>query len=167
LNSLKTEERLAEFVDACRQQGIKATHQRREIFRELVQTKEHPDAKTLYDRVRQRVPAVSLDTVYRTLKLFEEKGIIWRVGTTQGNARYDANTDPHGHFICSECGMIWDVHSEALNRFTVPHEVAEIGSVDTVCLQLRGRCWKCQAGTQKRQEAAGPKIRALKASPQS
>ena len=146
LDSSKIERRVAEFVDACHRQGVKATHQRTEILRELVATQEHPDAETVYARVRQRIPAISLDTVYRTLKMLEDMGIITRVGSMRYRTRFDANTDRHHHFVCCECGMIVDFYSDVLDRFPVPREVAELGNVDWVHVELRGRCGKCQPG---------------------
>ncbi len=143
--------RTADFLESCRNQGIKATHQRMEILRELVDTDEHPDAETLYKRVRRRIPTISLDTVYRTLRLLEDKGVIARVGSAQERARFDAHTDRHHHFVCTECGLIGDVYSEALDRFAAPPEVSAMGSVDGVYVELRGRCRKCQ------QEAKNPK----------
>lgn len=146
LDSTKIERRVAEFVDACRRQGVKATHQRIEILRELVATQEHPDAETICARVRQRIPTISLDTVYRTLRMLEDKRVIARVGSMWDRTRFDANTDRHHHFICCECGTISDFYSDALDRFPVPHKVAEMGSVDWVYVELRGRCRKCQSG---------------------
>lgn len=140
------EHRVAEFVDACHRQGVKATHQRTEILRELVATQEHPDAETIYTRVRRRIPTISLDTVYRTLRLLEDKGVIARVGSIRDRTRFDPNTDRHHHFVCEECGMIGDFYSEVLDRFPVPRDVAAMGSVDRVYVELRGRCRKCQAG---------------------
>lgn len=150
MGSPNTERSVAEFPNACRRQGVKATHQRTEILRELVGTEEHPDAETIFERVRERIPAISRDTVYRTLKLLEEKGVISRVGSTRDRARFDANTDRHHHFVCCECGMIGDFYSDVLDRFPVPREVAEMGSVETVYVELRGRCRKCQAGAMER-----------------
>lgn len=150
MDSQKTVRSVAEFVDACRRQGVKATHQRTEILRELVGTTEHPDAETLFRRVRQRIPAISLDTVYRTLKLLEDKGIISRVRSMGDRARFDANTDRHHHFVCCECGMIGDFYSDVLDRFPVPRKVAEMGCVDGVYVELRGRCRKCQLEGRKR-----------------
>ena len=89
---------------------------------------------------------ISLDTVYRTLKLLESKGVISRVGSMQERSRFDANTAHHHHFICTECGMIGDFYSDALDRIQVPHEAAGMGSVDEVCVELRGRCRRCQTG---------------------
>ena len=144
------EERLAAFAGHCRKAGLKATHQRIEIYRELATTEEHPDADTVYERVRKRIPALSLDTVYRTLRMLEEKGVISRVGSLGERTRFDANTDRHHHFVCCECGMIGDFYSDVLDRFPVPREVAEMGSVDGVYVELRGRCRKCQPGAKKR-----------------
>jgi len=149
LDNSEIERRVAEFVDACRRQGVKATHQRIEILRELLATQEHPDAETIYDRVRQRIPTISLDTVYRTLRTLEDMGAITRVGSMQDRARFDANADRHHHFVCCECGMIGDVYSDVLDRFPVPRELAEMGSVDWVYVELRGRCQKCQARAKK------------------
>ena len=136
--------RVADFVEACRRQGVKATHQRTEILRELAGTEEHPDAETVFKAVRQRIPAISLDTVYRTLRLLEDKGVISRVGSIRDRARFDANTDKHHHFVCSECGLIRDFHSDALNDVPAPAEVQGMGRVDSVYVELRGRCRKCQ-----------------------
>ncbi len=141
--------RVAEFVGACRRHGVKATHQRTEIVRELSGTAEHSDVETIHSRVLRRIPAISLDTVYRTLRMLEDKGVIARVGSMQERVRFDANTDRHHHFICCECGMIGDFYSEARTRFPIPPEVAEIGSVDGVYVEVRGRCRKCQARAKK------------------
>lgn len=144
MNSPNIERRVADFVAVCRRHGIKATHQRTEILRELAATKEHPDAETIYMRVRQRIPAMSRDTIYRTLNLLEENGVIARVRSTRNRARFDANTDRHHHFVCMECGMIGDFYSDAMDRVPLPREVAAMGSVDGVYVELRGRCRKCQ-----------------------
>ena len=150
MDSSTIERRVAEFLDACRRQGVKATHQRMEILRELVATREHPDAETIYARVRQRIPTISLDTVYRTLRVLEDMGTIARVGSMGDRARFDAKADRHHHFVCRECGMIGDFYSDPLDRFPVPREVAEMGSVDWVYVELRGRCRKCQSGVENR-----------------
>ena len=138
------QKRVAEFVETCRQRGIKATHQRTEILRELAATGEHPDAETIYTRVSKRIPAISRDTVYRTLRMFEEMGVISRVGSINERARFDANTDRHHHFVCTECGMVRDFYSDALNHFKHPPEVSKMGEVDSVYVELRGICRKCR-----------------------
>lgn len=138
------EQRVAEFLAICRRQGVKATHQRTEILRELASSGEHPDAETILVRVRQRIPAISVDTIYRTLRLLEDSGVIARVGSMRDRTRFDANTDRHHHFVCTECGLIGDFYSDAMNRLPVPREVSEMGSVEGVYVELRGVCRKCK-----------------------
>jgi Fur family peroxide stress response transcriptional regulator len=150
VDRLKKNRRIAEFVDALRRQGIKVTHQRTEILRELAATDEHPDAETLHGRVRKRMPSISLDTVYRSLRLLEDKGVISRVGSMRDRARFDSNTERHHHFVCTECGMIGDFYSDALDHVQVPGEVAAMGRVSGVYVELRGRCRKCETGARKR-----------------
>jgi Fur family peroxide stress response transcriptional regulator len=144
LSKENVEKRVESFAEACRRQGVKATHQRMEIYRELACTEEHPDAEALYGRVRKRIPSISLDTVYRTLRLLEDRGVISRVGSTRERTRYDANTDRHHHFVCTRCGLVGDFYCAALDRFAPPAEVGALGKVDSVHVELRGLCRACQ-----------------------
>ena len=141
--------RLEDFGDVCRRSGLKSTHQRAEIYRELAQTLEHPDAETIYARVRQRLPSISLDTVYRTLRLLEEKGVVGRAGTIKERARFDANTDRHHHFVCRQCGLIRDFYSDTLDRLAPPREAAAFGHADEVHVEIRGVCAACRSGKKK------------------
>ena len=138
------EKRVHVFSEVCRRHGVKATHQRTEIYRELARTDEHPDAETVYTRVRKRIPAISLDTVYRTLRLLEKKGFISRVGSLGEKTRFDANTDTHHHFVCTECGFMGDFYNDGWNDFQAPREVRAMGTVNSVHVELRGLCKACQ-----------------------
>jgi Fur family peroxide stress response transcriptional regulator len=142
----RVQDRLARFTAFCRRQGLKVTHQRTEIFRELARTEEHPDAETIHARVRKRIPALSLDTVYRTLRTLEEYGVISRVGSTRERIRFDANTERHHHFVCTECGKVGDFYCDAFDDVEAPSEVAAMGNVNSVYVELRGVCREC-AGT--------------------
>jgi len=130
-------------VALCREHGIKATHQRAEIYGELARTTEHPDVETIYTRVRKRIPSMSLDTVYRTLRLFEEKGVVLRMGAHVDRMRFDGNIRPHHHFVCEQCGSVSDFYSDALNAFPPPPEVKKMGNVDAVYVEMRGKCRAC------------------------
>lgn len=136
--------RLAAFAEFCHQRGIKATHQRSEIYRELLKTSEHPNAETLYARVKKRIPAISLDTVYRTLRLFVQEGIISRVSAAGDSMRFDGNTERHHHFICTECGRVRDFYSDDFDGLTVPGEVTNLGAVNSVHVEIRGICNTCR-----------------------
>lgn len=138
------EKRVEDFIEECRRRGIKATHQRMEILRELAGTQEHPDVETIYNAVKKHIPAISLDTVYRTLRMMEDMGVIARVGALDDRSRFDANTDHHHHFVCLECGKVRDFYSEELEHFKAPPEVSRMGNIDSVYVELRGVCKSCR-----------------------
>ena len=143
VSKAEIERRLERFVQTCRSRGMKVTHQRMEVFRELAGTEEHPDAEALYQSVRTRVPSISRDTVYRTLASLEEQGIVHKAEILSGKARYDANVDRHHHFVCTKCGRVRDFYSEALNELPVPETVSTLGRVESAHVQLRGLCSAC------------------------
>jgi Fur family peroxide stress response transcriptional regulator len=150
LSGNELDRRLRGFEQACRARGLKVTHQRTEVFRELVGTEEHPDAETVYQRVRKRVPSISRDTVYRTLAKLEREGLIRRAEAVTGPGRYDANTERHHHFICTSCGAIRDFTSRALDVLPLPRKLSNLGRVESAQVQVRGICAACA-----RADAAG------------
>jgi Fur family transcriptional regulator, peroxide stress response regulator len=135
--------RIDAFMEACRVAGVKVTHQRMEIFREVAGTEEHPDADRVYKGVRGRVPMVSLDTVYRGLALLEKLRVVSKVHILSERSRYDANTLPHHHFVCSRCGLIRDFSAAGEERFEIPCEVFSWGHVNSIHIELRGVCSTC------------------------
>ncbi len=144
-STAEVERRLKSFLDLCRNRGFKATPQRLEIFRQVAQTDEHPEADVICARVRERMPTVSFDTVYRALAFLEENGLIRRLSRLHGSARFDANVEKHHHFVCMECGGAWDFYSQELDGFSPPPEVATLGDVASVHAELHGICRACQA----------------------
>jgi len=139
----EVERRMARFEALCRREGFRRTHQRTAIFRELARTDEHPDAETLYRQVHEQVPAVSRDTVYRTLATLEDHGLVRRAEILGGPARYDANTERHHHFVCTVCGAVKDFRSEALDTLPIPRSAKALGRVDSAHVQVRGVCSDC------------------------
>lgn len=137
------QERLGWFLIRCKDLGIKATHQRMEIYRELVSTHEHPDAEAIFQRIRGRIPTISLDTIYRNLRLFEEKGLINRVGIMGDRTRFDANIYHHHHFVCTSCGLISDFAYNRDSELTSSMVPGLPGEVESIHIELRGRCMKC------------------------
>ena len=135
--------RMKRFERVCREAGAKLTHQRLEIFREVAKTLDHPDAETIYQRVRDRMPTVSLDTVYRTLWLLVDLGMIQTLGPGRERARFDANLDQHHHFVCVKCGLTRDFFSEDFDALALPASLAEIGRVDATHVEARGICLEC------------------------
>ena len=139
--------RLDQFRAACRKAGVKLTHQRLEIFREVAASLEHPDAETVFRGVRARMPTVSLDTVYRTLWLLDDLGLITTLGPRRESVRFDANLEHHHHYVCVRCGLARDFESAELNALTIPASVKEFGSVVATHVEVRGVCAACAKET--------------------
>ena len=137
------EQRMKSFEEVCRNAGMKLTHQRMEIFREVAQTVEHPDAETVLRGVRERIPTVSLDTVYRTLWLLNDLDLVDTLGPSRERACFDANLRRHHHFVCRRCGSTRDFYSEELHELKVPRSVKTLGNVETTQVEVRGVCHGC------------------------
>ena len=137
--------RVDQLSHGLRDAGLRLTHQRLEIARVVAADETHPDAETVYRAVRERVPTISLDTVYRTLATLAERGLISRVMFTPGPARYDANAARHHHFVCTRCGLIRDVQDADLDAVKPTADVARIGRPEAVSVQFRGVCAACQS----------------------
>lgn len=92
-----------------KEKGLKSTPQRAVILTYLEKTYAHPTAETIFNDIKKEYPSISLNTVYRTLELFEKKQIIFAIIDTNGVRRYDAHTKPHIHLVCTVCGKITDI----------------------------------------------------------
>lgn len=137
--------RFEHFQAVAREAGVKLTHQRLEIFREIAGSEKHPDADTIFRAVQLRVPTVSVDTVYRTLWTLHDLGLIRTVGPDRGGVRFDANLDPHHHYVCVRCGLVRDFESADLDALRVPAAVTDFGSVADAHVEVRGVCANCLA----------------------
>jgi len=135
--------RMHRFEELFKRSGAKMTHQRMQVFREIAQTGEHLDAVSIYERVRRRMPTISLDTVYRTLWMLMDMGLTTTLGIHRERVRFDGNTALHHHFICTKCGMTRDLHSGELNNLQAPEAVKSLGRVETTHVEFRGLCSKC------------------------
>ncbi len=137
------QERMTRFKAAIRRAGMKLTHQRLEIFAEVARTGEHPHAETVYRGVKKRLPTVSLDTVYRTLWLLIDLGVVTTLGPPQARVRFDANMRAHHHFVCTHCGLARDFYSPTFDALEVPAAVQALGRVERTVVEFRGRCAGC------------------------
>lgn len=140
----ETTRRVESLTGALRESGLRLTHQRLEVVREIAGTDEHPDVETVYRGVRERVPTISLDTVYRTLGALAGLGLVLRVDAAGGPARYDANISRHHHFVCTRCGLVRDLESVGLDTLALPEGVPVPGTIESVEVQFKGVCAQCQ-----------------------
>jgi len=91
----------------CEAKGLRMTEQRRVIARVLEDSSDHPDVEELYARASAQDPNISIATVYRTVKLFDEAGILEKLEFGDGRARYeDAERDHHDHLIDINSGEV-------------------------------------------------------------
>jgi Fur family ferric uptake transcriptional regulator len=99
----------------CNEKGLRMTDQRRVIARVLGEAQDHPDAEELHRRAADRDPRISLATVYRTVRLFEEAGIIERHDFRDGRSRYEeAGDDHHDHLIDLKSGRVIEFVNEEI-----------------------------------------------------
>ncbi|KIC44589.1 Fur family transcriptional regulator [Ruegeria sp. ANG-S4] len=95
------------IIARCEAKGLRMTGQRRTIAHVLQQSEDHPDVEELYARASAEDSGISIATVYRTVKLFEEAGILERHEFGDGRARYeDAERDHHDHLIDVQSGEV-------------------------------------------------------------
>ncbi len=123
-----------------REHKIMPSVQRIRIFDTLLGTTKHPTVDTIYQSLAKEIPTLSKTTVYNTLKLFQEKGLVIVVNIEDNETRYDADTSFHGHFKCQSCGSVID--------FAISKEDRKINSlkgfqVDESHFYLKGICKKC------------------------
>ncbi|SEK97023.1 manganese uptake regulator, Fur family [Roseovarius nanhaiticus] len=105
------------IIDRCEARGLRMTGQRRIIAAVLEEADDHPDVDELYARAAARDPKISIATVYRTVKLFEESGILDKLEFGDGRARYeDAERGHHDHLIDLETGDVIEFFDPEIER---------------------------------------------------
>ena len=93
---------------------LKYSRQRESIKANLMSRRDHPTADALYASIREKFPNISLGTVYRNLNLLVETGEILKLTCGNGPDHYDGNVTPHYHFVCRDCGQVYDMEVEEL-----------------------------------------------------
>ena len=122
---------LSRIEEQCIDRGMKMTGQRRVIARVLSEADDHPDVEEVYRRSATIEPKISIATVYRTVRLFEEAGILERLDFGDGRARYEEVPDEHhDHLIDVKTGKVIEFHNEEIER--LQRKVAEQYGYDLV-----------------------------------
>ncbi len=136
--------RVNEFIDRSKGLGIKVTPQRIAIYKELASTDQHPSTETIYKKIKDYYPNISLTTVYRTLETFEKLGLISVVNVLYNAARYDANLTPHNHIVCTECKKVEDIYDESLSTLDVSDKTLGDYHIKGYSILLNGICKDCR-----------------------
>lgn len=130
--------------------GITPTYQRLSVLKYLKDCKAHPTAEQIYEYLVKRIPTISLTTIYNTLNLFVEKGLVVPLTITGTGIRYDYNTTPHHHFVCKRCGKIIDLDIEC--EFIRGERTIVAGNkIEEVHGYFKGICKDCLEKEKNRQ----------------
>jgi Fur family peroxide stress response transcriptional regulator len=104
-----------EIIDHFRNKGFNVTTQRLAIYKYISSRDDHPTAEQVYDAIKIDHPTISPATIYNTLHLFKQLGLIQELGLYEGRIRYDPNMELHINMVCTNCGHIKDYKSETFN----------------------------------------------------
>jgi Fe2+ or Zn2+ uptake regulation protein len=136
---------IEEIVDKFQEQGYKITPQRRGIFEILVGNESHPRAEDIYDALKERMPDVSLATVYNTLSTLKEMGMVNVLSIVEDDSiRYDPTTDVHDHLFCLDCNSIFDVERDATEMSFPQRKIPGFQLIDRKQVTYYGYCAECQ-----------------------
>jgi len=124
------------------QPNLRFTPQRKVILEELQQLTSHPTADDLYERVRGRMPKISLGTIYRNLDILYHQGVIQKLHVAESQMRFDGNPEPHFHVHCVKCGRIADIYNCPDISFVLK-EVQSDFSIEDYSLIFHGHCPEC------------------------
>lgn len=139
----QTEQYLSVFEAACQKAGLKVTHQRVEIYRALLAATDHPTAEMLYLRLREKLPTISIDTIYRTLTTLANHELINRVVSVESLHRFEVARTPHHHLICSSCNTIVDFAWPHFDQLPLPQSTRNWGKISTATIVIYGICKTC------------------------
>ncbi|MGI5976591.1 MAG: Fur family transcriptional regulator [Candidatus Limivicinus sp.] len=122
-----------------------SSKKRRAIYECLCSDNSHPTAEMIYNALKKDYPKLSLGTVYRNLAVLAEEGLVVRVCNVEGQERYDARTDSHGHFVCRSCHRVTDL--ELPDMFCELRQEIEqrLGhEAESCALTVEGICGDCR-----------------------
>lgn len=123
--------------------GFRFTQQRRLVFDTLAHTEDHPTAVQVFLRVKEKMPAISLATVYNCLETLATCGLVRQVNVDREATRYCANQADHGHFVCTKCGRVDDVMMPNRASLTRLWQLPPDYEITQSEVSLRGLCPSC------------------------
>jgi Fur family transcriptional regulator, peroxide stress response regulator len=139
----RLQSRMEFFERRCLECGLASTHQRQILYRALAESDEHPSPEMLYEKVKQQIPAISLGTVYRNIKIFKDSGLLKEVSPLHESSRLDANLTKHHHLVCHRCHSIIDVLSEDIEPVRFRGNLPAGFEVEWYEVEVMGLCSRC------------------------
>jgi Fe2+ or Zn2+ uptake regulation protein len=132
------------YVKLFKENSIKITSQRLEVLRYLDDHRIHPTAEKIYSDLKEKNPSLSKTTVYNSLELFKEHGIIQSLTISGSELRYDYENKMHHHFLCIECGRVYDIDFKCPNIEKIRQKIRSEGyQINEVYGFFKGICKEC------------------------
>jgi Fe2+ or Zn2+ uptake regulation protein len=144
MNSKKHSDKGATLKLKLESRGAHLTQQRAAVFEYLGEVEHHPTAEEVYLAVKQRLPKISLATVYKNLEALVNCGAVSKLAYGDAAARYDIRTDHHYHTRCLDCGKIWDLDAKAGSDWLKQVKPQAGFTVQDYRLELLGYCRDCR-----------------------
>jgi Fur family peroxide stress response transcriptional regulator len=146
---------LSEFREVCARHGLAATYQRQVIYETVMSLSGHPSAETIYERVRKRIPSISLATVYKNIRTFLASGAFQEVSLHHGSLRVEPNRRPHHHVVCVSCKSIQDLDDTDLEPVRLRDKLPRGFQVKRFAVDVLGICEACSKQASHRTEKSG------------
>lgn len=139
----------AQFKEKLKQKGCKLTLQRRSVLDVLIKhCNEHLSTEEIYDFVKENYPEIGLATVYRTVQLFEEMGIVDRLNFDDGCSRFELSSEDtvhhHHHLICESCNKVFEVENDLLEEIEKEIERKYKFTIHDHNVMFYGICKDCE-----------------------
>ncbi len=131
------------YEETISHSGHRLTPQRREVYGVLLAERDHPTATEVFIRAKQKIPGISLATVYNCLETLVDCGLVKQVNVEREATRYCPNLQEHGHFICERCNTVFDVPLAGNSRSRKIWNLPEDFTVTHAEITLRGLCPDC------------------------
>ena len=122
---------------------MKYSKQREEILKIVLDSTDHPNVNTIYERARKIIPNISLGTVYRNLNTLYENGFIRKISNPNGGDHYDKTLIDHAHIYCIECNNMFDVDANLLKDIKALVETNNKCKINKSEIIFTGLCKKC------------------------
>lgn len=137
--------KLERFQALLKERGLRVTHQRLAIYEYLLASKRHPSAEEIYEALHEKVPAMSLATVYKTLDVLVEMGLALKLGFGDDVNRYEGDPEPHINLVCVRCKRFVDQDEDSLTEIAEAAARATGFSLLSQRHELYGLCPECQS----------------------
>jgi Fur family peroxide stress response transcriptional regulator len=137
-------DRVHGFESECRRRGLAVTIQRRAVFEQLLDRRDHPTADQIYEALAGRLPGLSRTTVYRVLDTLVAQGFARKVHHAGAVARFDPVTERHHHLACDACGRLTDLDDAAVPTIRVPEARRRGFRIRDYSISFTGLCRDCR-----------------------